>query len=80
MTERATVFVATVPLRYEIVAVAYVKEVAEYEACRAAYKFLKDANALTPETNSIPKIERYFGVRVTEVPIGGANIEGEMWK
>lgn len=79
MTKQATVFVATIYMKYSVVAVAYRKEAAEYEACKRAYKFLKDNGALTPETNTLKKIEDYFGVTVTEVPIGGANMEGDYW-
>lgn len=79
MIKAPTVFVASIYLKYSVVAVSYNREHAVFQACKRAYKFLKDNGALTPETNTIKKIEDYFGVTVTEVPIGGSNMEGDDW-
>lgn len=79
MSRVPTVFVATIYMKYSVVAVAYNEGAARLQACKRAYKFLKDNGALTPETNTIKKIEDYFGVTVTEVPIGGANMEGQLY-
>lgn len=79
MSKAPTVFVASIYLKYSVVAVSYNREHAIYQAAKRAFKFLRENGALTPETNTIKKVEDYFGVTVTEVPIGCANMEGEGW-
>lgn len=71
------VFVATIPTRYETMAVATTEVEARRVASEYAHKFLFDAGALCEETDTPTKILNYFGCCVTEIEIGSANFIGE---
>lgn len=77
MIEKKQVFVATIDTNYEVMAVAYTKKVAVTEACRMAYRYLRDVGALSDQTNTLAKIEEYFGVTVTVLNIGSAGFVGD---
>lgn len=66
------VYVATIPLKYEVIAVAETEAQAIDLATRKAHEFLKDAFVLTDETDTPQKIGEYFGVAVTRIAVGTA--------
>ena len=70
------VFVATIPTRYETMAVALTEVEARRIAAEYAHKFLSDVDALMDETETPEKVLDYFGCCVTEVEIGSANFVG----
>ena len=70
------VYVATIPTRYETMAVALTEVEARRIAAEHAYNFLKEVDATTDDTDSPEKVLDYFGSCVTEVEIGSANFVG----
>jgi hypothetical protein len=70
------VYVAIVPLKYEVMAVADTAHAAVRIACRRALKQLREADAVYPETSTINKIRDFFAVSAQRVMIGTAVIVG----
>jgi hypothetical protein len=58
------VFVATIPLYYEVIAVADSKEKAIRLASVAAHKDLVQSGSITEDTDTPRKVAEYFGVKV----------------
>ncbi len=72
-----TVWVARVDTRYEVVAVARTEREAIEQACHRALKYLRDGHATVEgETDTVERIEEYFGVWAQEIPLGGAALWG----
>lgn len=70
------VYVAIVPLRYEIMAVAESPDEAIELASAKALQFLRESNAVTMDTNTASKVAEYFGVNVTQIKLGTAVVMG----
>jgi len=70
------VWVATVPLKYEVMAVASTEDAAIELACKHALRRLREADAVYPDTNTWRKIREYWGVYATKVTVGTAVLTG----
>ncbi|QBP30556.1 hypothetical protein SEA_CHARM_75 [Mycobacterium phage Charm] len=70
------VYVAIVPLRYEVMAVAETEDQAVGLATARALQFLEEAGAVTPETDTAEKVRDYFGVSITALAVGTAKVMG----
>ena len=73
MTE---VYVTTVPLKYEVMAVALTEKESRRLAGQFALKRLREYDAISPDTNTAAKILDYFACNTTRVEIGSACLEG----
>lgn len=68
------VYVATVDLKYEVMAVGRTEDEARQLAAREALKDLRywaKPYKVDPEVNTVAKIIDYYGINVTKVPVGG---------
>lgn len=75
MGKGMTVWVATVPLKYEIMAVAASQREAIMLASKKALVSLRESAKPFPvdaDVNTWKKIEEYFGVFAVEVEVGSA--------
>jgi len=70
------VYVATVPTKYETMAVALTEAEAVRLASEWAYQYLSDVGAKTYHTDTPQKVLDYLGSNVTEVELGSATFAG----
>ena len=76
----ATVYVATIPLKYEVIAVAATKDEAIRLVGNLALKRLREAykpRPVDPEVNTAKKIVEYHGVQLTKLEVGTAATVGD---
>lgn len=70
------VYIATVDTNYETIAVANTEADAIRLAAQRAWEFLRDANALYPDTETPEKVAEYFGIYAMEIEVGTAILRG----
>jgi hypothetical protein len=68
------VYVAAIPLKYEVIAVASTEATAIEMASRKAFADLKKAKQIHSEINTPARLADYFGVNVTAVTVGGPGV------
>ena len=66
------VWVAIIPTYYETISVALTKREAVRAASHLAWQFLRDRDALIPETSTPAKTAKYLGVNCFQITIGTA--------
>lgn len=76
LTWGAVVYVALIELKYSVIAVAASEAEAVKLVSEKAHQFLKNADALYPETETPELIVDYFGVSVTRIKVGTAEYVG----
>lgn len=68
------VYVATIPLYYEVMAVATTEAAAIQKVSEKAYEDLSDCGQTDSNTDSPAKVADYFGVNITVVTIDGPGV------
>jgi predicted RNase H-like HicB family nuclease len=73
---KGSIWVAQVPLAYEVLAAGHTRQEAVDAAAKFAARWLKDRGAEEHEDGpwTAERVKDYFGVNATLVPIGGATI------
>jgi hypothetical protein len=66
------IYVATIPLKYEVMACATTESEAMSLAAKFAYNHLMEIGAIIESTETPEKLLEYFGCCVTELDIGSA--------
>lgn len=67
------IYVATIDLRYEVMAAATTEAAARKAAAKKGMAFLREAGCAVPEKqwNTVAKMDDYYGIRVTAVELDG---------
>ena len=68
------VYVATIPLYYEVMAVAATEAAAIQKVSEKAYEDLSDCGQTDSETDTPDKVADYFGVTVTALTVDGPGV------